>query len=155
MCGGKVRVRGQFNMDEVRELLVKFNRNIGATDAQIADNERELGKKLPAEYVEFLKLSNGGEGFVGKHYLILWPVEELSEANKGYEVEESAPGLLAFGSDGGGEAFGFDTRIPDWPVVLVPFIVMDWDDAIPVVDSFGGFFKRLFENESLFPSKEL
>lgn len=142
-------------MDEASEPLVSFKRRTGATDAQIADSERELGKKLPAEYVEFLKLSNGGAGFVGEHYLILYHVEELAKMNKGYEVEQWAPGLLIFGSDGGGEAFGFDTRIPDWPVVLVPFIVMDWDDAIPVVDSFGGFFKRLFENESLFPSKEL
>ena len=140
-------------MAETSELLVKFHRRTGATITQIGDSERELEKKLPAEYVEFLKLSNGGEGFVGEHYLILYRVEELVEMNKGFE--EYAPGLLVFGSDGGGEAFGFDTRIPDWPVVLMPFIGMDWKDAIPVVDSFGGYFKKLHETESLFSSKEL
>ena len=49
--------------------------------------------------------ANGGEGFVGRAYLILWPIEKLRELNDAYQVEQYAPGFLIFGSDGGGEAF--------------------------------------------------
>jgi hypothetical protein len=137
---------------EQAKILDHFNRREGALDAQVAEAETTLGKRLPVEYIEFLRFSNGGEGFVGEHYLILWGAEELGPSNRDCEVEEYAPGLLMFGSDGGGEAFGFDTRVSDWPVVVVPFIGSGWEDALPLVDSFGGFFQRLHENESLFSS---
>src|SRR5690242_4867217 len=109
----------------------------------IAESERKLGLKLPAEYVEFLKYSNGGEGFIGENaYVRLWPVEKLSEMNRSYEVVKDAPGLLIFGSNGGGEAYGFDMRVPQPPVVQVPFIGMAWDVAWAAGKSFDDFLKQ-------------
>jgi hypothetical protein len=67
---------------------------------------------------------NGGDGFVGENYLMVWPVEELIKSNKDYRVAEAAPGLFVFGSSGGGEAFAFDTRVTPPGIVTVPFIVM-------------------------------
>jgi hypothetical protein len=124
--------------------LHELNRRPGATDAMIAESERKLGLKLPAEYVEFLKVSNGGEGFIGPNaYVMLWPVEELAERNRSYEVGDATPGLLIFGSNGGGEAYGFDIRTPHFPIVQVPFIVLSWDDALPVGGSFDEFLAQL------------
>lgn len=78
--------------------------------------------------------------------LILWPVEELHSVNDGYHVNDYAPGLLIFGSNGGGDAYGFDTRSADWPIVEVPFVGMDWSAASAVAPSFDAFIKRLYES---------
>ena len=100
---------------------------------------------LPADYLEFAELHGGKEQFIGEEYLSLWEPDELAALNESYEVEKSAPGLLVFASNGGGEAYGFDTRRPTWPVVMIPFIGMEWKVAIPVGNSFSDFLQRLQE----------
>jgi hypothetical protein len=94
---------------------------------------------------------NGGEGFIGKNYLMAWPVEDLIQNNKDYLVDEAAPELFLFGSSGGGEAFAFDTRSSRPPIVAVPFIVISLEDAIMLAPSFNAFLQRLYRSESLFP----
>jgi cell wall assembly regulator SMI1 len=42
---------------EMRRFLDGLHRRPGATEAAIAESEKQLGAKLPAEYVEFLKLT--------------------------------------------------------------------------------------------------
>ena len=127
-------------------LLTSLNKQPGASDAAIAEGGRQLNLKLPEEYVEFLKLSNGGEGFIGKNsYVILWGVDELASLNQSYEVQQYAPGFLVFGSNGGGEAYGFDTRTTTWPVVQIPFVGMDWSLAQPLGGSFNDFLETLHE----------
>ncbi|WP_363928501.1 SMI1/KNR4 family protein [Thiobacillus sp. 0-1251] len=66
----------------------------------------------------------------------LWAIGELSELNRGYRVEEFAPDLLFFGSDGGDEAFAFDFRDPTMPIVEVPFIRMSLDEVRPLAATF-------------------
>ena len=48
-----------------------------------------------------------------------------------------------FGLDGGGEGFAFDLRVPERPVIAVPFIGMDLADATPVAETFDGFLEYL------------
>lgn len=91
---------------------------------------------LPLEYEQFLRKHNGGEGFVGDNYLVLWRAEELSTFNREYEVDRNAPGLLLFGSNGGGEGYGFDARVAGPPIVRVSFIGMDLRYATPVATDF-------------------
>jgi hypothetical protein len=129
--------------------IEKLNRRPPATSEAITAFERTTSKQLPGEYVDFLKITDGGEGFVGKAYVILWGVGELVSMNQGYAVENYVPGLLIFGSDGGGEAFGFDTRNPQWPTVQVPFVGMEWALAQPIAASFMGFFERLRRIEQM------
>jgi hypothetical protein len=78
---------------------------------------------------------------------MLWGAEELVPLNEAYQVQKFVPGLLLFGSDGGGEAFGFDTRAGDWPIVQVPFVGMGWDVAWPMGTSFNEFLRNLSEIE--------
>jgi hypothetical protein len=136
------------SMKENDGILSRFNGNLGASSSAIIAAEQALGEKLPADYVKFLQRINGGEGFVGKGaYAMLWRVEELFSMNLAYDAEQHSPGVLLFGSDGGGEAFGFDTRSYQWPIVQVPFIGMDWNAAIPMGDTFDEFLQRLSEIE--------
>jgi hypothetical protein len=137
---------------DLRSYLQTFNGRAGAADSSIVYAEQQLGSILPSEYKEFLRTTNGGEGFVGERYVILYPVEELASANKDYMVQEFAPGLVIFGSDGGGEAFGFDTRTPQRAVVMISFVGMEWAEAKPLGANFNEFLirlhrGRLFENE--------
>jgi hypothetical protein len=109
-----------------------------------------LERSLPSDYIEFASSFDGGEGFIGDHYLVLWRVAELAALNREYEFSEYAPDLLAFGSDGGGEAFAFDTRTEPASVVIVPFIGMSYAAATPVTASFNEFLIRLRDDPRSF-----
>jgi hypothetical protein len=121
-------------------LLASFSRNPPADDAAIRTAENDSNAALPSKYREFLQFTNGGEGFVGSgRYAALWRVEEICPFNKEYEVSERAPGLLLFGTDGGGECFGFDYRSPDRVIVQVPAIGMSLSDTLVIAPTFPRF----------------
>lgn len=107
------------------------------------DAEVGLGRPLPTDYEAFLLKHNGGEGFIGKHYLILWKATELVKFNEGYEVETYAPGLIMFGSTGGGDGFAFDTRTSPYCVMQIPFIGMSLEDGFHVAGSFSELLQRM------------
>jgi hypothetical protein len=132
------------------KLFAEFEAKPPANPASVARCQASLKFRLPADYVEFLGQANGGEGFVGKNYLMAWPVEDLIQFNKEYHVDESAPGLFLFGSSGGGEAFAFDTRTVPPSIVAVPFIVLDLEDAIAIAPNFNAFLQHLYTSEDLF-----
>ena len=125
-----------------------FVANPPASREEIGNVQSELTFPLPKSYVEFLLAANGGEGFVGNTYIILWKIEEIISKNIAYSVEEFAPGLFLFGSNGGGEAFGFDTGGDVGSVVSIPFVTMDKKDAITVAPDFGTFLSMLSASAS-------
>lgn len=127
-------------------LLAKFNGNLPAHVSSIRQLEATTGVRLPEDYARFLQEVNGGEGFVGSAYVILWRAEELSEMNKAYQVAEYAPGLFLFGSDGGGEALAFDTRSAAKPIVSIPFVGMELNSVRPVASNFQEFLEALFKS---------
>jgi len=133
------------------ELLADFTVYEAASEQALEAAERGLACRLPDDYRAFLLIYNGGEGFVGRHYLVLWQAEQLVRFNQGYEVPEYAPGFVMFGSTGGGDGFAFDTRTSPYPVVEVPFIGMSLKDGFPVADSFTRLLERMIQTEgSLF-----
>jgi hypothetical protein len=102
-----------------------------------------LGVALPGDYLGFLRQHNGGEGFIGDNYIVFWKAEELAQFNREYEVEKYAPGIILFGSNGGGEGYGFDTQSEAMPIVRVPFIGMERRYATPVARDFPDLFAKL------------
>lgn len=124
-------------------ILATFNGNPGVSTEVLDAVEKAWGHKLPPDYRQFMIKVNGGEGFVGKKYLILWEAEHLIQYNTEYEVQEYAPGLFLFASSGGGEAFGFDGRYDDLRVVQVPFIGMSLQDAKLVAKNFTDLLSYL------------
>jgi hypothetical protein len=124
--------------------MAEFNSNLPISITQISQFEREVGFNLPSEYASFLLVCDGGEGFIGPNaYVIFWHLGELVEMNKAYQVDEYAPGLFLFGSDGGGEAFAFDRRQAEMPIVSVPFVGMELGLSRPMGDSFKDFIELL------------
>jgi hypothetical protein len=130
-----------FRADE--QCFEMFNLACPADPGAIVALEVEAGFALPGDYSAFLRKSNGGWGEIGAHRLQLWPVEELLEYNRACRAAERAPGLLLFGSNGGGEAFAFDRERPAAPVVMVPVLPMDRNEAVDVAPTFGEFLERL------------
>jgi cell wall assembly regulator SMI1 len=130
-------------MDE--NLLKEFAKKDSAAADVIVEAEAALQWSLPTDYKEFLEKVNGGEGFVGENYLILWAADELAQFNNEYEVQDYAPGLVLFGSDGGGEGYAFDARKTPAPIVQIPFIGMDLVYARPMAASFSEFVSKLVE----------
>ncbi len=122
------------------QLFKEFSLSESASLEAIEAASSDVGLPLPKDYCDFISVHNGGEGFIGDSYLILWAVEELSIFNAEYQVSEYAPGLLLFGSDGGGEAYAFDCRNGLFPIVRVPFIGMDLKYAKPIAKTFSDFF---------------
>jgi hypothetical protein len=131
-------------------LFEHFDANPPAEPALIVKCQAVLSFSLPDDYVRFLLRMNGGEGFVGKHYLMAWRVEDLISSNKECKVDDSVAALFLFGSDGGGEAFAFDTRSISPPIVIVPFIGMDFENAKSIAPSFNSFLQFLCRSDDLF-----
>jgi hypothetical protein len=125
------------------EIFADFTVEPPATEQVIEAVEKTLGKPLPSDYREFLLQYNGGEGFIGKHYLILWKADELIQFNRDYQVHDYAPGFFMFGSTGGGDGYAFDTRINPYRIMQVPFIGMSLEDGFSVADSFRLLLERM------------
>lgn len=126
------------------QLISEMNCNSGAPESVLKKLQLDLGISLPFEYVDFLVDCNGAEGDIGSSYLVLWPVEEIILLNEEFGVHEFAPGLLLFGSDGGGEGYAFDTRLNPMPVVEVPFVGMDHKYARMCGQTFTEFLEFLY-----------
>ena len=106
--------------------------------------ERQLGIRFPPDYSEFLRIANGGEGFIGgRAYVSFWAADDLVRLNNSYKVQDFAPGLVIIGTDGADEAYGIDSRAPGGALVQIPFIPMDWRNAARISESFAGFLDWL------------
>jgi hypothetical protein len=132
------------------KLFARFKANPPASRDSIVRCQANLGFRLPDEYVRFLQQMNGGEGFIGKHYFMAWPIEELVPANKQCVVDDAVAALFLFGSDGGGEAFAFDTRSAAPPIVVVPFVGMELSVAEKLAPDFNSFLQFLYRSDDLF-----
>lgn len=132
----------------IAELTRTLTKNPGAGEVTLREATSNLGRALPADYLEFMRSANGAEGSIGgKAYVSLWPLKELELLNAEYAVTEFAPGLILFGSDGGDTAYAFDTRTNEERIVEVPFVGMSVDTITPLGDSLVDFFERLAAQE--------
>ncbi len=123
--------------------MAGFHLNAPSPPAHISMAEAALGVMLPADYRAFLERGDGGAGFIGENYIVLWRAAELHPFNRDVEVSKYADGLVGFGSDGGGEMFAFDTRFQPFPVVIVSFIGLSHEEALVVADDFTGLLRRM------------
>src|SRR4051812_12487051 len=127
----------------LQQLLDGLLTTTGATQWAIDAASQTLGESLPPDYIEVMLITNGCEGFVGQSYFRLYPVENLAKLNAAFGVQEFAPGLVIFGSNGGGEAFAFDMRTSAPGVVQLPFIPMAYEYIIERSPSFADFLVRM------------
>ena len=134
----------------VEQMLAEFHGNPPSERSIIQQAEKQAGFVFPADYRDFLLKQNGGEGWIGLNYAMLWRAEELMEKKETYRFSVLAPAVLAIGSNGGGEAYALDRRTTEPSFVLIPFMDVDFDVAIPIATSFPAFLERLYTSDDLF-----
>ncbi|MDX8440061.1 SMI1/KNR4 family protein [Mesorhizobium australafricanum] len=93
--------------------------------------------QLPSLYLDFIERHGASEWDCGDDLVFLWGGEQLIPFNDEYRVQTLTPGLILIGSDGSGEAFGFDLRLAQRPVVQVPFVGMNRKYMNAVAKDFG------------------
>lgn len=132
----------------VAELTREITKNEGAAPEVLQRLTAAMEAKPPDDYLDFMRQSNGGEGFVGPiSYLMLWRAEEIPERNARLEVSERAPSLLLFGSNGGDAAYAFDLASGSRArIVEIPYVDLGQSEAIRACgSSFAEFLRTLAE----------
>jgi len=110
---------------QIIEFIEGFEKNPSADLKMIQQIIKELNLDLPSEYLDLFSFMNGGEGFIGDNYCRLYAIEDLIPLNEAFLVKEFVPELFIFGSNGGGEAFAFNTKSSPFSILEIPFIPMD------------------------------
>jgi hypothetical protein len=126
-----------------KNMFLKFNFNSISDLSEIETLVTQ--KKVSRDYLELLKLGNGGEGFIGNEYLILYKNEDLVKINNQYEIEKYVPGIFIFGSNGGDEALAFDYRNDKIKYILIPFM-FEYDTIIELGKTIEEFLDRIYQN---------
>jgi hypothetical protein len=80
-----------------------------ASEEAIAELQAAFPTKLPAVYIDLMRVSNGGSADLGKSPWTadLWPIESLVKLNAECGMESMAPSFVAFGSNLGEEVLAF------------------------------------------------
>ena len=109
--------------------------------------EEQLHIVFPEDYLEFLKWSNGGEGYIGKNYVSLWKVEDLEVLNREYQIQTYlSKGYLGIGTDGGGICYGFCLE-KQFAIFKCPLGDLDINEITIVANSIKDFLGSVLVSE--------
>lgn len=138
----------EVKMDKrIVQLIRKLQLNMPTNREILDDAESKLEIRFPDQYINFMLESNGLEGKIGNSsYLVIWPAEQIVILNEEYAVNEFTPGLVYFGSDGGGMAYAFDKRDGEMSVVEFPFESIDIKDTKLIGKTFIDFLQSLYDH---------
>ena len=134
----------------VRQILDRPERewdaNPPASEAEIALLESKARAELPAEYLELLRFSNGGEGPLALPplWFQLYPVNDcINLCHSNQHVLEQFPTFMFFGSNGGLESIAFDIRVgPPWRIVTVDQVA-GAESATAIAPSMAAFIQAI------------
>lgn len=133
--------------NEIKKYLERVDLNESTTDKKIMETEKNLKIIFPSDFKEFIRTYNGLEGEIGNNsYLVMWSLEDMIKLNEAYAINEFAPGLLLFGSDGGDTAYGYDYRNNKYNIIQIPFIGLELNELEFCASTLLSFFKHLYQN---------
>lgn len=127
----------------ISDYFKDHKRHPGANETRAREICAALHLTPPDDYLSALAFTDGAEGFIGESYLRFYCIAWLRDLNPAYQVEKFAPGLVIFATNGGGDAYAFDTRSEPHPIVRVPLIPLDYQYVEPLATDFSGFLRRL------------
>ena len=126
---------------------IGWNSNKETNLDDISIVEERLHIVFPEDYLEFLKWSNGGEGYIGKNYVSLWKVEDLEVLNREYRIQTYlSKGYLGIGTDGGGICYGFCLE-KQFAIFKCPLADLDINEITIVANSIKDFFCNVLVSE--------
>ncbi|HMT06442.1 MAG TPA: SMI1/KNR4 family protein [Pyrinomonadaceae bacterium] len=102
---------------------------------------------IPKSYSDYVRDNGLFEGFFGldsdEGYIQMWATEEIPSINDEIEIDLSAPGLIAFASDGGGEYYTFDSMEK---IFMIPAIGIEPEFALFIANSFPDLVSKFQGN---------
>lgn len=138
--------------DNLEILLTKYNfqKQTFESKSNIKSVEEYFGRKLPEDYIFFLKNYSAFENFVNVEYVKLWATEELIDTNKSYKIQKYMPNAIGIGSNGSGEIIAIEfSEMENSEIVLAP-IDLDAEYNINIGKDFTEFLNRLDAGKSWF-----
>lgn len=107
-------------VETLAETAIRLRRGAGASPDGLDRLRRLFDRPLPADYESLLRVADGIEGLLTPNaYISIWPSQDVKSLNDSYAIHEFAPGLILFGTDGGGMGYAFDLK-NDMRIVEVP-----------------------------------
>jgi hypothetical protein len=121
------------NWSRVEQLLASCDKQVSAG----ARTDLALG-----DYRDVFARYDGIEGFVGREqYVQLWKAADIAKLNTAYQVDDYAPGLMLFGTDGGDTGYGIDGVTKRY--VSVPLVGLSREAFRDVGGTFEEFLEKL------------
>ena len=91
-----------------------------------------------------LRASDGLEGFVNDEaYLAISATSDIHRLNEAAAVHDFLPGVLIFGTNGGGTGYGIEWLDTGTRYVEFPLVGMDRSEVTPLGVSFAEFLDRI------------
>ena len=103
-----------------------------------------MGIKLPNDYKDFLKFTNGFDGLVNEFVVCFDPVDKICQSTQ-INCAEFFPWAIYIGTNGNLEMFVIDKRQTPYQFGLLPYIADD-SDFIALGNTFEKFIKRLYDD---------
>lgn len=129
--------------NNIAEITKNLKRSTGASKSSLDKIASKAKISLPNDYVKFMRSTDGAEGPIGNSsYIAIWSAVEVITLNEDYSVDEFAPGILLFASDGGNTGYAFDMRTERTQVVSVDLL------DLSLSASLGATFSEFLEHLS-------
>ena len=129
------------------DALMKLMRERGwkpggpASEAEVAQVEKEYDITFPADYRSYLLAAGGGDTRAPESFTGLLPVKILSLFNRSYRIPWNFPGLFAIGNDGF-LVYVLDYRGPSPVVASIGMSSSVWEDVVTETDTFAEWLER-------------
>jgi hypothetical protein len=121
--------------------MVTIDKNNPPTTKEVESFLKEIKFKLSIGFIDFFKETNGADISSDQKYILLWPLTDMIQLNKEYNVDVYAPEFFIFGSDGGDTAYAIEKKTGY--IFEMPFIGMSKEEAVIICQSFSDFIKSI------------
>lgn len=121
--------------------MTTIDKNTPPSQVEVETFLKEIDFNLPLGFIDFFKEANGAEINTEDCFVLLWPLTDMVQLNKEYNVEEYASEFFIFGSDGGDTAFAIERWTGN--IFDMPFIGMSKEEAIFRSKTFPDFLEGL------------
>lgn len=119
-----------------------WHRLTGASEGDLSALRLAAPEGVPSQYFDLLARTNGGEGPlpVQPCWFVLSSADQALNDWTSGTFSEFFPGLFVFGTNGGGEAFAFDTKSTGARIVCFDTTNIDLaESVVELATSMGDF----------------
>jgi hypothetical protein len=121
----------------LRQALARVKLRAPASEEDVQAALSVAAGALPGDYLAFLRMSDGAEGWVGKNYLQVAPARSAAGTTTAFA--QWVPGLYFFASDGAEGLFAFDLRDGARRVAITHTDDLDFEGLVYAAASFTVF----------------